>query len=91
MKAPQYPWHYQERDLLPLRGGRRRKSDMKCVNEKCTKDPLASLGRTFVTIDGDAACCQACAEEYYKQRDHFFKDIMPNARKTMDWLNGREE
>lgn len=62
---------------------------MKCVNEKCSRDPLKSPGYVVATIDGDAACCDECLKEWELQRDHFFKDIMPNARKTMDWLNGK--
>ena len=60
---------------------------MRCVNEKCAKDPLNALGAVVVTIDSDMACSQACKVEYEKQRDHFLNVVLPDDEKYNQWLN----
>ena len=57
----------------------------KCVNEKCKKNALNSIDAVLVTTDGDFACCEACAREYRKQRDHFFNTIVYDEDKMKDW------
>ena len=48
---------------------------MKCVNEKCNKNPMDSTNAVVVNADGDFACCKECAEEYQKQIIEFFDNI----------------
>ncbi len=38
----------------------------KCVNRNCSKDPLESMSRVIVSIDGDMACYGKCRNEYEK-------------------------
>ena len=58
-----------------------------CVNEKCNNS-TDTLTRVLMTWDGDFACCQACADEYIKQRDHFFNTTIHSEQLTKDFLNG---
>ena len=60
-----------------------------CVNEDCEKDPLESLDRIFVTVDGDCACSPACARAWKKQMDNFCTNIAPSEEKTRGWLLDR--
>jgi len=58
----------------------------KCVNEKCKKDPLNSRHAVIVSIDGDMACCRACAVEHEKQQRHFFEVVLHDDQKFADWM-----
>lgn len=58
----------------------------KCINEKCSNDPMKSIYVVVATIDGDFACCQKCLNEYKKQRDNFFDNI-DNNKFFKNWLN----
>ena len=62
---------------------------IRCVNENCKKDALASPSRVCVTVDGDFACSPVCAKEYERQREHFFAHIAPSDERTEAWLLGR--
>ena len=59
---------------------------MKCVNEKCNKNPMDSIDAICVNIDGDFACNEYCKKEYEKQRDEFFENI-GNDEWYDNWLN----
>lgn len=61
---------------------------MKCVNDKCKKDPTKSITMVVATIDGDLACCPECKEEFEKQRDEFFENI-DNDIWYESWMTGK--
>jgi len=49
----------------------------KCVNHNCDKDPFDNeLKMVLANTDGDFACCEQCYQEYIKQRNEFFNNIM---------------
>jgi len=58
-----------------------------CVNEKCNKH-WDTPEKVLVTIDGDFACCSACAKEWEQQRDHFMNNILPDDKLYQQWLEG---
>ena len=58
---------------------------VRCVNEKCSNDPLKSSSAKVVTIDGDLACCITCKQEYEKQRDHFLNVTIHDDKKMAAW------
>jgi hypothetical protein len=59
---------------------------MSCVNEKCNENPLNSLWRVVVNVDGDMACCPECAENYRKQRDQFLNVTIQDDKLFEQWL-----
>jgi hypothetical protein len=61
---------------------------MKCVNEKCNKNPLDSINSVVINIDGDLACSVHCKQEYEKQRDNFFANIGDDDF-FKEWINGK--
>jgi len=61
---------------------------MNCANEKCDKSS-DTLDRILLNQDGDFACSQKCADEYKKQRDHFFNVTVHNEALTEEYLRGR--
>jgi hypothetical protein len=60
---------------------------VKCVNEKCKKDPTNSLDMVVSNVDGDMACNTKCLVEYEHQRNTFFDNIGNDAWYN-DWING---
>jgi hypothetical protein len=42
----------------------------------------------LVSADGDFACCQTCADEFYRQRDNFFDTIIDSDEEFNKWLTG---
>ena len=61
---------------------------IKCVNENCERNPLDSISAVVVTVDGDFACSEECKREWEKQRDYFLENILPDERRTEQWLKG---
>jgi trimethylamine:corrinoid methyltransferase-like protein len=38
--------------------------------------------------DGDFVCCKKCMDEYEKERDVFFNEIIHDDKKFNEWING---
>jgi len=50
---------------------------IKCVNENCNNNPFDNeLKMALATPGADYACCNECLEEFKKQRDKFFDNIL---------------
>lgn len=62
----------------------------RCVNERCSNDPMSSLNAICVSVDGDFACCEECKKEYEKQRDRFFNQIIMSPDLTIAYLLGKD-
>jgi len=58
---------------------------IKCVNERCGKS-VPEYGGVLMSGDGDFACCQKCADEYKKQRDHFCSVTLCDDALFEKWL-----
>lgn len=57
---------------------------MKC--SQCGKDFYGN-GK-LLNADGDFACSAKCEEEYIKERNIFFNEIVHSSEKTKAWLLG---
>jgi len=62
---------------------------IKCVNEKCTKNPDESILSVVANADGDIACDEKCLSEYKKQRDYFFNVTVHSEKLTLEYLRGK--
>jgi len=61
---------------------------MRCMNEKCNKNPFDSPNMMVFSIDGDMCCNQQCYDEARKQMDYFCSTILPDDEKFAEWLEG---
>ena len=57
---------------------------MKCT--QCRKEVTDESKGSFVNIDGDWVCSDACNTAYIKERDHFFNHIVHSEEATTRWL-----
>ncbi len=58
---------------------------IKCLNEKCDKNPMDSLKAICVNEDGDFVCDENCKREYERQMKEFFDNIADD-RWFYNWL-----
>jgi hypothetical protein len=61
---------------------------MRCIQCHKEVDPEWDVGCIFIGCDGDFACSQKCHENYMKEREDFFNNILPDDKKFAQWLGG---
>lgn len=60
-----------------------------CMNNDCNKNPLDSFHPILISCEGDFVCNEHCKQEYEKQKNHFFNDVVHSEELTKNWLLGK--